>query len=1317
MARKLTQIASNQISNKDIKAKKVFKINDIDRTAYLKTNNRSFDKSFGSAQAAFTLHNPNGIFSVGGIYEINVGDVVSLTYEYGGDTVAYDCFYGKVNQRGILKNNQSNDITINCLDMISSLQEWDINLLIEGEKEEVENETLLPNLLSSPNEMYSQIFNFANDSLATDPLPVLMIRDKLHSLNEPQYDGFELYYSSGQVKFGFPLNVRDNYEVIAKSYYFYKTGVFVEDAIEQILTAPNGYGKYLYDEPSAQAVIDNHLTDNFTNVTGLTFDTLYPNFTASSVVLGAVLEENYDGASSPFLHYKLNDNANNSVIEDSSNNYEGATKDGTEPLLTNVATEVSGKIDRAIRTNNEGWHINCGDVSEINDARYLTMTFWFSPITIGGSGITEEYFFVKENGDGSTAFKIYTNSDDEFVIELRAKSTSYKAILSNYSTIVSVGTFSHFKISFDFTEEENINKIKLFIDNTQQTLTFDGAYVPRRIPNVSGYDLLIGNTSYSVNGYFDDIRMYKFAVSDTFYQAIYNGGNGTENAIAIGQLTVDTTEGFPTPESGETVECSINGDIFTYTSMDATHFYGIPTSGENSLSNHIAGSVIKLIDVKEAGKIWYLKYSNVITDLTTSDFTLPSGVTVEKFDKRYGRIYLSEAIPVGSVVTCDTNYSFKTLQASGIEINRIRFNSRDTENRFEAINQLRKYVAPNYIIRTQGDNKIWSSFLAQRSTADFELNLVSQLNYMEDTDLYTRVIMYSKNKNPTNIMFNDGVSFVTTDEEYKGYASLDDLVYLGEEGGEAIIPDSADETYSNWIKSRIESASEPTGYYLYATGIPNAGYITVENVQPTVYLDDVAIDNKKHQMILQPMRWEKTTRVVTTTTTSKKGADVKVETYYYYKLKFAHHSIDTTQDIILYDAYGEEQYRITAGDDGMDYGAGVYVVPGSEENEKIESLSTATYWVFYSTGNLVIDYNNAVFKIHKSLVEFPDETIVKATFEYIHTMTPVAGIAKVIDGRWDTQVQTEFYAEPPQGYNYGIIDLGQTTDIQAIDIVSGFYKPDEVLKMDTDITYTLQYSLDGTNYYNISDKTANVQITSGDTSSFEEDALGIGFQARYIKVVLENVKRIEYKKGIYPVAFTEISAYSDIVLKSEAKLIPTTYLTQATLEQSGEQTINVNSTKGFEEPESGEVASAFIDGEEFEYSGLTETSFTGCTGLVSSHSPLAYVYQYEETDTDIIDYDGLLQKIGDKLYKKIDINDETLYTQDENDRISKAYLSEFYKNHTKAQVDVMYSPHLLIGDTVRVVDSVNGIDGLYFIESISDNGGSTFNLTIGKYPS
>ena len=46
-------------------------------------------------------------------------------------------------------------------------------------------------------------------------------------------------------------------------------------------------------------------------------------------------------------------------------------------------------------------------------------------------------------------------------------------------------------------------------------------------------------------------------------------------------------------------------------------------------------------------------------------------------------------------------------------------------------------------------------------------------------------------------------------------------------------------------------------------------------------------------------------------------------------------------------------------------------------------------------------------------------------------------------------------------------------------------------------------------------------------------------------IVLEEVKRVDFGDGVWPVALTEMSAYDDIILKAEAALIATTQLTEA----------------------------------------------------------------------------------------------------------------------------------------------------------------------------
>jgi len=487
---------------------------------------------------------------------------------------------------------------------------------------------------------------------------------------------------------------------------------------------------------------------------------------------------------------------------------------------------------------------------------------------------------------------------------------------------------------------------------------------------------------------------------------------------------------------------------------------------------------------------------------------------------------------------------------------------------------------------------------------------------------------------------------------------------------------------------------------------------------------------------------------------------VTSHTYFYYRIKFAHSSIDPSKSIVFYDAFGEEVYTLAPYYEYMDYGSGILTVPGSEKNTDVESVATATYSVFYSGDDLVIDYDKAEFKIAKKLIKVPAQATVKATYQYYSVVTVFTDIAAVIDGRYDTQVQTVFYGEPPTGYNYAIIDLAGIKTIQALDILAGFYRPDVNRKFDINFTATLQYSIDGSNYYDISDKTNSFSLSGGDSKSFEESDLGVGFTARYLKLILENVEKIEYsstkvtvsdsnrqqlidygtidsstengtiittQSGVWVVALTEISAYDDIVIKSEAKLIPVTYLSSAidlTALTSGEfpTTVSVDSTEGFE-LDSGETSkTAYIKNSDgtydiFTYTDTTSTSFIGVSGLSGpTHNIDALVVQEIEGDNTLYDYKGLKHKLGDRLYKANKVDDNTLYSKTQLDYVAKEFLKEFVKNHTKIQVDVLYSPHLSVGDTIRVVDEFSGIDQNYFLESIKDNNGY-YTILLSFYPS
>lgn len=818
----------------------------------------------------------------------------------------------------------------------------------------------------------------------------------------------------------------------------------------------------------------------------------------------------------------------------------------------------------------------------------------------------------------------------------------------------------------------------------------DGLYVEDIIEEIIKTEDGFGNFLYGESSAADVVTNH---LTETFYNVEGKDydtliPNYTSSTITIkhevtvdydtggGVLYLDSIEGLPDSGTG-----TVNGDTFTWTGISS----GNGLTGVSGLLTHPSGSYMSYEATYAVGQLWYLSYSNISSTLSVGSVVGIDSASVAYRDHRNGRIILDSAISVSSNVHYNGSYSFCTLQTAGIQLNSIEFNAREIENRFEAIKKVFGYCPPNYIIRTHGDNKIWASLLTQKTNEDYTLNLVRQANFLDDEDLYTRVVFYRKNINPTNIMFNTGIDFLTTGENYLATAVQTELQYEKDEGN----------------------------FYVYKTTITDAGKIDLDTLVPTVFLNGIPVDNQTHQLTGMPVTIETITRT-TTETTGGKEPSVNVTQYFYYSVRLPHTGLDPSQSIYFYDANGVLKITVAPNSSNMNYSAGVYGVESGSQNTVIELLSTASYVVLYSTNSLKIDYDTVRFKVSKQLVPNRDQVNVYATFKYWTSLTPISGLRSVIDGRWDTQMQTEFFAEPPTGLNYAILDLGQIYDIQAVDVVAGFYKPDDIRKFDVDFRFTVQYSLDNVSYYNISSDCTNLHLVSGENVSLEEDQLGVGFQTRYLKVILEDVKKIEYENGVWPVAFTEFSAYNDIVLKSESKLIPTTELASGILANA--TTITVLSTAGFATPTSGHTETAYVGGDDFTYTDITSTQFLGVLGVGHAYATGTRVSQTIAGDTSIYDDDYILPKLGDRVYKSVSIDDGLLFDQTKLDTISKAYLREYYKNHSKIQEEILFAPYLRMGQTVLIVDTYDNINSNYFIESIRDVNGN-FSCVVAKYPS
>lgn len=436
------------------------------------------------------------------------------------------------------------------------------------------------------------------------------------------------------------------------------------------------------------------------------------------------------------------------------------------------------------------------------------------------------------------------------------------------------------------------------------------------------------------------------------------------------------------------------------------------------------------------------------------------------------------------------------------------------------------------------------------------------------------------------------------------------------------------------------------------------------------------------------------------------GGEITTKTFFYYKVYLPSKGILRTEPVYLYDAGGLLLYTLAPNDSRVDYENGMWEVPGQERNNIIESISTASYWLMYSSSKLEIDYNNILFKIDKSLILNVANTTVNADFEYATALAPIYSGRNMFDGRWDTQSHVIFYSKPPAGYAFAEIDLGQAYTIQAVDIIHGFFKPDDKLTFDINNKYSLEYSTDGITYYPVCREATNFNLTGGASVSFEREQLGDNFSVRYFKLIVNDMEKIAYKNGCWVVAFTEFSAFREVILEGEATLISTTHLSSAYVSGT---ILSVDDTTGF-------LASgtAYLEDETaFTYTSTTSTAFLGCTGLVAAAID-SRVSQTLETTTTVFDEFGLLPNLGDKLEKNVSIN-PYLDTQTRVDKRSRDWLVEGNKDHSRCSVGSVYAPHVRVGQTLQVVDTVNHISRRYFVESLkgSDKG---IDLVLAYYP-
>jgi hypothetical protein len=113
------------------------------------------------------------------------------------------------------------------------------------------------------------------------------------------------------------------------------------------------------------------------------------------------------------------------------------------------------------------------------------------------------------------------------------------------------------------------------------------------------------------------------------------------------------------------------------------------------------------------------------------------------------------------------------LQATGVSMPPMRFTALTTKNAFEAMQQVKKKLAPNYIIVCDGEGNLRGYYAGQKGVADYDLSLIKRIQApVSEESLYTCVIANGIDPNPPDLARTaTATNLKTSGVIGKGYAS------------------------------------------------------------------------------------------------------------------------------------------------------------------------------------------------------------------------------------------------------------------------------------------------------------------------------------------------------------------------------------------------------------------------------------------------------------------------------------------------------------------------------------------------------------------
>ena len=778
----------------------------------------------------------------------------------------------------------------------------------------------------------------------------------------------------------------------------------------------------------------------------------------------------------------------------------------------------------------------------------------------------------------------------------------------------------------------------------------------------------------------------------------------------------------------------------------------------NQATNKSTDNLIRdIINTKK----WWLAFSNILDTLTEEDFSIPvGGGSIIEINEESGCIILENEISSSSNVICTKDYTFNTLQYTGIDIPFIRLSHMEIANRFDAINKVKEYIAPNYVLMTLGDNKLWGRYLSQKAYinsdpkkgADYKLDLIGSISYNLDEDIYTHVKVFGKSNNPHNIMQEPSVAYdasylllaygenmdlmpVQADQDtWPGVLSCRYGLYPPKQ----IIPypkpivtidgiqmqclQSVKARSEDW--GRIKKTTGGEGYFIGYTFTANIAF----NQEIKFYVGDVLIST------LQPneLKPEVDDNGNLYYAYYPQWADVDIASRYpdFYVTSDPNLKIDyrlggfiTIKDHVGY----EKNYRIDMDRYGSTITGCNVQVGGYLADDKYH-----TFWSGYLKSEFISPFSNWGWAYRLSWDNFGTRAIGYKD-----------SIARFFISEWNYK---EFYIQfldannrityqshmscSGGGYPYSspvyLCSKYQGMKFyNKVRVYSRYNDPGEVeifgrpvhtnAKISSYYLTPSEHSQEA-DRYKLHDKNPLTQLQIGYKSDPGSLVL-VSFDLQEEK----DIDIIDFSTGFYKIGDRNYDFSNTYSIEYSLNNVDWYPISKG----ANNFSIEAGETENFEDL--GEEFKArylrivlnkaeekIIGGVSIWPVSITEFSAYENTILVGEAKLCEN--KEDEDSTHLYDSRGVLTKLGDILQKDNNIS-EQLNTQIKINKRAKDLLTEYYKGTTRVRVVCFARPDISIGDTVWIFDEINSINRNYFVESITVDNSDLANLILAFYGS